>query len=324
MFCMRCGKHNPDDAMFCAYCGARVQLDSLTDVPVREKEPDGEAGGGVSLRKQPQETGEFGQTGTPVYPKGENPAQPARGKLPDGEEPEEPEEPAEGVRVRRPEAGARLIRENGPERKMPTRPKPVRDGLSRGARTIVPRKRNEDLFFDEVVSPEEEYDDMVEEGDARHRIKSAVAAILLLAVLGFAFWFLALPGGNELRARMGLPASAASYKAVGDSYREEGAMNRAADAYRQALARDVENYEYAYLTAQALANAGRREEAINAYGMCIKLKPDSPEPYEAIAALYVQMGEVERAINALDMGYERTGEVSLLKARTRLESQSEE
>lgn len=200
-----------------------------------------------------------------------------------------------------------------PERKAPVVPRKKADWAA--PNTLVPRRKKrpaEDLFFEDVA-PGDDF----EEEDERllgRRIKSAAAAIFLLAALGFVFWLLVLPGGQMLCARMGVGAPASAYAALGEQYLAEGSMKRAADSYYDALRRDPDNYDYALRVAQTQALVGDRETALTAYAKCMSLRPSEAEPYRAVAELYQQMGQDENARVALKTGYDRTGDLELFRA----------
>lgn len=199
-----------------------------------------------------------------------------------------------------------------PERKSPVPPRKKADWEAPS--TLVPKRRKrpaDDLFFEDV----EPGDDFEEDDDLMgRRIKSAIAALCLLAVLGFVFWLLVLPGGQMLRAKMGVGAPASAYAALGQQYLSEGSMKRAADAYYDALRLDPDNYDYALQVAQTQEMLGDRETALAAYAKCLSLDPGRPEPYRAVAQIYQQMGDLDRAANALKVGYDSTGDLELLQA----------
>lgn len=199
-----------------------------------------------------------------------------------------------------------------PERKAPVPPR--KKAGWEAPSTLVPKRRKrpaDDLFFEDV----EPGDDFEEDDDLMgRRIKSAIAALCLLAVLGFVFWLLVLPGGQILRAKMGVGAPASAYAALGQQYLAEGSMKRAADAYYDALRLDPDNYDYALQVAQTQELLGDRETALAAYAKCLSLDPSRPEPYQAVAQIYQQMGDLDRAANALKVGYDSTGDLELLQA----------
>ena len=134
----------------------------------------------------------------------------------------------------------------------------------------------------------DEYDE-VESAYGRH-VKSAVAGLFLLAVLAGIFYLLVMPGGQKLRASMGLGSKAWAYAALGDEYLEGGSVKRAADAYYDALRMDPDNFDYALKVARTQEMIGDRDKALNAYAKCIDLDPTRPEPYTEVAELYRLMG----------------------------------
>ncbi len=216
-------------------------------------------------------------------------------------------------------AGRDAVGRAVPERKAPV-PRREKTGWEAPS-TLVPKRRKrpeDDLFFEDV----EPGDDFEEEEDLMgRRVKSAIAALCLLAVLGFVFWLLVLPGGQMLRAEMGVGAPASAYAALGQQYLAEGSIKRAADAYYDALRLDPDNYDYALQVAQTQEMLGDRETALSAYAKCLSLDPGRTEPYQAVAQIYQQMGDMDRAANALKVGYDNTGDLELLHAYQTLTSQ---
>ncbi len=299
MFCISCGKDNPDGALYCAFCGVQLLTGEQETEDERFKRPD------------PSRL---------VVPLEENPVQPVRRTEarrrrraepppPPRKEPrEEPWEESWEDLWEEPREPRRSI----PERRAPVIPRKRAD--RENPNTIVPRKRRvrkEDPFFEM-----DEYDE-VESAYGRH-VKSAVAGLFLLAVLAGIFYLLVMPGGQKLRASMGLGGKAWAHAALGDEYLEGGSVKRAADAYYDALRMDPDNFDYALKVARTQEMIGDRDKALNAYAKCIDLDPTRPEPYTEVAELYRLMGDVERQKNSLKAGFDRTGDTELFRAYEKL------
>ena len=336
MYCASCGKENPQGAAFCAFCGKKLtapQADGPafieSELVLTEEEPAPKAAEAAQapsahqayMRPDPSRL---------VTPLGDNPAQPLRrsearkARAAEAQRREEPQEPPAKAPTRaaepRPAATpqARRAQRNTdaagqpvPERKPPVAPR--KEAKWTAPSTLVPKRRKrpaEDLFFEDEES--ESFDE--DEGQLARRVKSAAAAVFLLAALGFVFWLIALPGGQMLRARMGMGAPASAYAALGQQYLNEGSMKRAADMYYDALRLDPDNYDYALWVAKTQELVGDRERALTAYAKCMSLKPAEAEPYRAVAELYRQLGDEERVRNALKTGYDRTGDLELFRA----------
>lgn len=202
-----------------------------------------------------------------------------------------------------------------PARKRPVDPR---------ASTIIPRRKRKetDLFFEDIAMPRETpYEDAEEGGERGHKIRSAVAGVLLLVVLGVVFWLLALPGGQAFRAGLGLDAPASAHATLGDRHTAEGSVRRAAEAYYKALVLDPENYDYALKVGQTQTQIGDYDKALSAYALCIKLKETASEPYRAVADIYVRQGRTDYALSALSTGYDRTGNLDLFRAYEAMKAQ---
>ena len=346
MYCASCGKENPHGAAFCAFCGKKLspQPDSPAFIEselVSMEEDLAAAPKAAQPAESPQAPSAHQAYMRPdpsrlVTPLSDNPAQPLRrsearkaraaaeaereASAPEKEAKAPPRPAAEAGPAARPETPRRTARPGNtdaagrpvPERKAPVVPR--KEAGWAGPSTLVPKRRKrpaEDMFFEEA-EPDEAFDQ--DEDQLARRVKSAAAAVFLLAVLGFVFWLIVLPGGQMLRARMGMGAPANAYAALGEQYLNEGSMKRAADMYYDALRLDPDNYDYALRVAQTQELVGDRERALTAYAKCMSLKPAEAEPYRAVAELYRQLGDQERVRNALKTGYDRTGDLELFRA----------
>jgi tetratricopeptide (TPR) repeat protein len=225
-------------------------------------------------------------------------------------------QPADGraePRPRRPSQGKAVTASGGivtpPARKAPVTKSSGPYGLRLAKR---PRGESADLFFEDLEMPQENfYDEMAEQDALSRKIKSIVAVAFLICVAIVVFWFFVMPGGQMFRANLGMGAPATAYKAIGDQARANGQINRAADAYHDALKLDPENYEYALLVGQTQEMIGAREKAAIAYKLCVTLRPDQPEPYRLLSDLYDMMGDAQSASVWLAEGYKQTGDESL-------------
>ncbi|MEF9896305.1 MAG: zinc-ribbon domain-containing protein [Clostridia bacterium] len=324
MFCGSCGKENPQGASFCAFCGSVLAaappvIDAeMTENPaeIPEDKPENPA---YAAYKRPDPA-------LQVKPLAENPAQPVRPAS-------EAAEPPAPQAVRR-EAPARPPRENAqkrqgvvdgtgrvqrpPERKAPVVP-PRKDAYTEQD-TIIPRKKrrraDDDMFFEDIDLPDEnpyEEDDEDDENRVARYIKSGVAALVLLLVMGVLFWLWLLPSGQTFRASMGFGAPAGAYALLGDQYMNEGSLKRAADAYYTALRLDPASYDYSLMVARTQSQLGDQDRALAAYAKCISLKPDQPDPYREVGEIYQQNSEPDLALNAYKTGYDKTGDLDLFK-----------
>ncbi len=209
-------------------------------------------------------------------------------------------------------AYGRVVADSGGMASLPRRRAPVAQAL--GLRGKRPGKRD-DLFFEDMKMPEENfYDEAAEENALSRKIKSIVAAAFLLSALIVAIWFYLMPGGQVFRASLGMGAPASAYKTLGDQLLRGNQPVRAAKAYHDALKLDPDNYQYALLAAKTLDAAGSREEAVKAYMYCVKLRPADPEPYLLLADLYRIMNDPQSAELWREEGYKQTGDESLAPA----------
>jgi hypothetical protein len=209
-------------------------------------------------------------------------------------------------------AYGRVVADSGGMASLPRRRAPVAQAM--GLRGKRPGKRD-DLFFEDMKMPEENfYDEAAEENALSRKIKSIVAAAFLLSALIVAIWFYLMPGGQVFRASLGMGAPASAYKTLGDQLLRGNQPVRAAKAYHDALKLDPDNYQYALLAAKTLDAAGSREEAVKAYMYCVKLRPADPEPYLLLADLYRIMNDPQSAELWREEGYKQTGDESLAPA----------
>lgn len=284
MLCERCGRENPEGARFCAFCGNIFE----TKPERRNAAPQ------APQRRVARPADEASEplTQTPVAKR--------RPRVDGAERPS----PRADVAPERRAPRANTV----PERKRPI-----------AGSTIVPRRKKtgeDDLFFEQIEMPEETpYDELEEEerGVSRY-VKSAIAGLALLVVLWVVFWFLVMPGGQAVRASLGMNAPASAYATLGERYLAEGSVKRAAEAYYNALRLDPNSYEYALAVAKTQEAVGDSQKALAAYAKCISLKETAAEPYQAVASLYAQMGDQARALNALKTGYDKTGSLDLFRA----------
>ncbi len=175
-----------------------------------------------------------------------------------------------------------------------------------------PRKPKNDLFFEDLEMPKENYyDEAAEEWALARRIKGIVALMLLVGIAVITVWLLWMPGGQLFRARWNMGAPATAYKTLGDQERENGQIARAADAYYSALKLDPDNYEYALLVGQTQDIIGNWENAAKAYMVCVNLKPQAVQPYKLLVDLYTMQGNAQMAENWRAEGYLKTDDPTL-------------
>ena len=175
-----------------------------------------------------------------------------------------------------------------------------------------PRKPKNDLFFEDLETPKENYyDEAAEEWALSKRIKGIVALALLIGIAVIAVWLMWMPGGQLFRARWNMGAPATAYKALGDQERANGQIPRAADAYHNALRLDPDNYEYALLVGQTQDIIGNWKSAAKAYMLCVKLKPQAVQPYKLLMDLYTIHGDAQMAESWRAEGYLQTSDETL-------------
>ena len=75
--------------------------------------------------------------------------------------------------------------------------------------------------------------------------------------------------------------------------------------YRAAVELDSNNRHAQYGLGIALAAAGKREEAIRTLERASQLTPMDPAPLRAIGRLYIEAGELDKALVAFDRGLDR-------------------
>jgi tetratricopeptide (TPR) repeat protein len=190
---------------------------------------------------------------------------------------------------------------------------PARRSPSKPSGPFKPQKQpRKDLFFEDMEMPAENfYDEAAEDRALSRRIKAIVSVALAVGVLMVAIWLMLTPGGQIIRAQMNLGAPASAYKALGDQELKGGQVQRAADAYHNALKLDPKNYEYAILVGKAKEMVGDRDAAIKAYRVCIDIKPTAVEPYVRLKELYKVLGDNQMAESWRAEGYAKTGDATL-------------
>jgi tetratricopeptide (TPR) repeat protein len=155
------------------------------------------------------------------------------------------------------------------------------------------------------------YDEAAEDRALSRRIKAIVSIALAVGVLMVGIWLMLTPGGQIMRAQLNLWAPASAYKALGDQDLAGGQVQRAADAYLNALKLDQKNYEYAMLVGKTKEMVGDRDAAIKAYMICVNLKETAVEPYVRLRDLYKVLGDGQMAENWRAQGYNKTGDATL-------------
>ncbi len=190
---------------------------------------------------------------------------------------------------------------------------PVRRSPSKPSGPFRPQRQpRNDLFFEDLEMPRENfYDEAAEDRALSRRIKAIVSIALAVGVLMVGIWLMLTPGGQIVRAQLNLGAPASAYKALGDQDLAGGQVQRAADAYYNALKLDQTNYEYAMLVGKTKEMVGDREAAIKAYMLCVNLKETAVEPYIRLKDLYKVLGDSQMAENWRARGYAKTGDATL-------------
>lgn len=216
---------------------------------------------------------------------------------------ERPARPARESAVSRLRAQEKAVTASGGVVTPPARRAPVRNSAP-----AKPRKpRRDDLFFEDLEIPREDfYDEVAEDRALSRRIRTIVALSLVLCVAIVIIWFNWMPGGQVFRARFGLGAPASAYKMLGDQELAAGQVPRAASAYYDALRLDPDNYDYALLVGKTQEMIGDRDNAAKAYMKCVLLRPSDAEAYKRLVDLYTVMGDTEAARTWREEGYRQT------------------
>lgn len=190
---------------------------------------------------------------------------------------------------------------------------PARRSPSKHSGPFKPQRQpRNDLFFEDLEMPRENfYDEAAEDRALSRRIKAIVSIALAVGVIMVGIWLMLTPGGQIVRAQLNLGAPASAYKALGDQDLAGGQVQRAADAYYNALKLDQKNYEYAMLVGKTKEMVGDREAAIKAYMICVNLKETAVEPYVRLRDLYKVLGDSQMAENWRAQGYAKTGDATL-------------
>lgn len=208
--------------------------------------------------------------------------------------------------------------------------KPDQPQQSRAARTYVPAKNMDpdDLFmdakdpydaYDEFDDEEMEYadipdDDFVYEDDEetsfflRH-IRGIMGLSLtgLLAIVCLIYVFSST--GQEALAKMNLAWKPEVYSKIAYEYYESGLYDMSGSFYEKALARDVDNYNYAISAASAYIYGENADKAASMLKKSISLDPSRVEPYIYLMNLYPDSASRPWDVSQLlQQGYGRTGD----------------
>lgn len=109
-----------------------------------------------------------------------------------------------------------------------------------------------------------------------------------------------------LKAREVAPRTIPPLLELGEIYlRTPGRANDALRMYRTALDLDPNNRFATYGLGVALAATGKREEAIKTLEKSAQMVTDDPAPLRAIGRIYLESGELDKALAAFDRGLQR-------------------
>jgi len=242
-----------------------------------------------------------------------------------GDEEEEPSEPAEKKKFSFPWQKKKeedlVLTASGTE-EMPAR-KPVITRKKRDTHIperIIKRKEPEpeeerfeddeepqDVFFMRPKKPRRQEDDSIDDAYVNSRVRSILFAIAFVTCLFAAVWLFATSSGQMFLAGFNLSSSAEAYRDLGDSALGNNQVKRAAEAYYKALSLDPDDYETALLVGKTQQQIGEYDTAADAYYMCTKLQPTSPEPYQALIRLYEIQNEQEKAQYFRELGRANAG-----------------
>lgn len=165
----------------------------------------------------------------------------------------------------------------------------------------------QDVFFMRPKKPRRQEDDSIDDAYVNSRVRSILFAIAFVTCLFAAVWLFATSSGQMFLAGFNLSSSAEAYRDLGDSALGNNQVKRAAEAYYKALSLDPDDYETALLVGKTQQQIGEYDTAADAYYMCTKLQPTSPEPYQALIRLYEIQNEQEKAQYFRELGRANAG-----------------
>ena len=96
------------------------------------------------------------------------------------------------------------------------------------------------------------------------------------------------------------PSHVEAHYNLGNAFKEQGRLNEAIDAYKDAIKRAPSHVEAHYNLGNAFKEQGRLNEAINAYKDAIKENPAYVEVYNNLGVALKDVGEMRAAINAFE------------------------
>lgn len=235
---------------------------------------------------------------------------------------------------------APALKRNAPQRPASQQGKPRKKSAQpqqpRAARTYVPAKNMDpdDLFmdgkdpydaYDEFDDEEMDYadipdDDFVYEDDEetsfllRHiRGIMGLSLTALLAIVCLIYVFSST--GQEALAKMNLAWKPEVYSKIAYDYYQSGLYDMSGSFYEKALARDVENYNYAISAASAYIYGENTDKAASMLKKSISLDPSRVEPYIYLMNLYPDPASRPWDVSQLlQQGYGRTGDDRLKSA----------
>ena len=317
MYCSECGKKNPDQAKFCAYCGAKLLTEteevSAVDVPEWEAESRFDA---------PAATAADSAWAKPA----EEMSEPEEAPVKPAEATAEPPKPA----AARKKADDGIVRADHSRTETSPWAKPEDTGRARRAArsgapsTIVPVRGREtepeqDLFFDGYDRPQQPRKAVSKRSKQRKpsfwekNLRSVIGIGMTMATLALcAVWLLLFPSGQQMMARFGLTDNPTAYAGIAKSAYDAQNYATAAQNYYQALLLDNDNYEYALMTAQCYLLAGSDGAASTALTMAIDINASDVRAYRMLQQIYPNAQTRPAAVKELlSQGATLTGDASL-------------
>ena len=345
MFCTQCGKKVSRDMLFCPYCGHPIvpleedesdasasELENLKGMYGRpEKEPPEEE---KPIAALPSQVGSEPEENVVFAPKAEK-TPPDSGFVPLEEMYSRPQENAPKVEslfakweaedAQETSAKSTPVRLTGHTPDLNRRPSTRKaSDRPRKPSTYVPRKEPsnpDDLFLDDEFEDAvrkrprrsgSDYEDQPK-GDFLYRhIRGIVSlALMLMLVVIIAMWAFS-NSGQRVLARFGASNKPGIYAELGREAYDQSAFSAAGRWYEQALARDPDNYNYAYSAGVCYYEAQNAGKAETFFRQAIALRPDDANAYLYLRALYANANALPQDVAALlQQGYERTGNEQL-------------
>ncbi|MBQ2956696.1 MAG: chitobiase/beta-hexosaminidase C-terminal domain-containing protein [Clostridia bacterium] len=285
MKCIACGKENVQNALFCAFCGARMTSES----PAEEKAPEQEAPAASASRQtaRPLNANPYMPPRPPVIPPAKpeaktEEAEPASAEVP------LPSKTASGPRqiIKPPAKRVFLFDEEQEEE----------DARKAASRKSDPEPEYDD-DYDEFAEYEDddEDEDLYEEDDEPRGGKIFVSIIsvltVILLIVGIISFMYGTTVGHRLRASVGLSSKAEDYILLADWQLDQHSLSDASASYYNAFKLEQKNYDLALTVGEGFENCADYLRAEQLYTFMIENYPQADEPYDRLMALLIRQGK---------------------------------